>query len=97
MPLGLMSATAEQYRSVRQWSRGSPFDDPLLPDQNPVADPEQQSHDRREVHRHDDQRRIDLAVIGVRSRPVDIPTESGLNADSLGNDQREERRAEPHE
>src|SRR6478672_5410566 len=53
----------------------SPLDYSLLPDQNSIAQFEQQSHHCREEARHDDERGENFTVFGPALCPTKIPTE----------------------
>src|SRR6516164_7961624 len=62
----------------------SPLDYSLLPDQNSIAQFEQQSHHCREKRCHDDERGEDFPIFGPALGPTNIPTKTGLNSHGLG-------------
>src|SRR5262245_29313588 len=72
--------TPTQYSS-------SPLDYSLLPDQNVVAQFEQQSHHRREERGHDDERCENFAVFSPSLCPTNIPTKTRFHSYGLRNDQ----------
>src|SRR5213595_1164663 len=77
----------ERERLTRPQYSSSPLDYSLLPDQDSIAQFEQQSHHCREEGGHDNERGENFAVFGPALRPTKIPTETGLNSHRLGDDQ----------
>src|SRR3982751_1677203 len=63
-------------RLKRQQYSSSPLDYSLLPDQNAIAQFEQQSHHCREERCHDNERGKNFAVFSPALRPTNIPTEA---------------------
>src|SRR5258707_12588003 len=70
-------------RLTRQQYSSSPLDYSLLPDQNSIAQFEEQSHHGRKKGRHDNERGENFAVFGPALRPTQIPTQTGLNSHRL--------------
>src|SRR5207245_824933 len=66
-----------------------PSDHSLLPHQDAVPQFEKQSHDRGKKCRHDDERRVNFSVLRPALRPAHVPTKTGFNSDTFGNDERE--------
>src|SRR5215208_2244442 len=61
----------------------SPLDYSLLPDQNSIAQFEQQSHHGREEGCHDNERGKNFAVFSPALGPTKIPAETGFNSHRL--------------
>src|SRR2546423_7339159 len=70
-------------RLTRPHYSSSPLDYSLLPDQNPIAQFEQQSHHCREEGCHDDERGENFAVFSPALGPTNIPTEARFNSHRL--------------
>src|SRR4249919_2674847 len=68
--------TCQQFSS-------SPLDYSLLPDQDSIAQFEQQSHHCREEGCHDNERGENFAVFSPALCPTNIPTETGFNSHRL--------------
>src|SRR5437868_232486 len=87
----------EREAPTRQRHSSSPLDYSLLPNQNAIAQFEEQSHNGGEEGRHDDEGGEDFAVFGPALRPTDIPTEAGFNSHSFRDHESQKRRTESHE
>src|SRR6476620_2046413 len=72
----------ERERLTRPHYSLSPLDYPLLPDQNSIAQFEQQSHHCGEEGCHDNERAENFAVFGPALRPTQIPTQTCLISNS---------------
>src|SRR5262245_53146202 len=70
----------EREALTRPRHSSSPLDYSLLPNQNSIAQFEEQSHDGGEKSRHDDEGGEDFAVFGPTLGPTNIPTKSGFNS-----------------
>src|SRR5262245_48205051 len=73
---------ARERLTRRQYS-SSPLDYSLLPDQNSIAQFEQQGHHCREEGCHDDERGEDFAILSPALGPTNIPTKTRLNSKRL--------------
>src|SRR5438132_524688 len=74
-----------------------PLNHSLLPNEDSIAQFEEQSHNGGEEGRHDDEGCEDFAVFGPALRPTDIPTEAGFNSHSFRDHESQKRRTESHE
>src|SRR6476620_915819 len=83
----LVRLAAQNFWRLRSHERltgpkhlSSPLDHSLLPDQNSIAQLEQQSHNGREEGRHDNERSENFAVFSPALGPTNVPTETGFNS-----------------
>src|SRR4051812_7228549 len=74
-----------------------PFYSSFLPDQDAVTQFEEQSHDGRKESRHDHQCGVYFSIFRPALRPTEVPAKARPNTDSLRDDQRQKRSAQPHE
>src|SRR5436190_2965020 len=73
-----------------------PLDRSFLPNEDSIAQFEEQSHDGRKESSHDDQRGENFSVFGPALRPTKIPTETGFYPDGLCDYEGQKRSAETH-
>jgi hypothetical protein len=84
-------------KSLRSGLKRLPFDRSFLPDQDAVAELEEERHDGGEEDGHDRERGENFVVFGPALRPLQVPAKARFHTDSFGHDESNEGGAEAHE